>query len=218
VELAGRRLVEAAPLIVEGAAMAGLTAVHGDGTVETCACTDEVVLTLDRFQARYGEGPGLEAGSAGEQVTLTVEDTAADRRWPRFGAAAARLGVRSMISCSLPLQSRGELTLNLHAPQPGAFDATAVEHAAFYATYAALVLDQARLAENLGAALTSRQAIGEASGILMERHRIGSAEAFGRLSGASQRLNAKLWRVAAYVVHTGVEPEQIQAADLNEEG
>jgi GAF domain-containing protein len=217
VESAGRRIVRAAPLIVAGTSMAGLIAVRGDGTVETRACTDGVVMSLDRLQSHYGEGPGLAACAAQDAVTIAVMDTTADRRWPRFGAAAARLGVRSMISCSLPLQGSGAFALNLHAPRPGAFDAVAVEHAAFFAAYAALALDQARLAQNLGTALTSRQAIGEASGILMERHRIGSAEAFARLSAASQRLNVKLWRVAAHVVRTGAEPDEIRLADLSEE-
>ena len=52
-------------------------------------------------------------------------------------------------------------------------------------------------------ALRSRDIIGQAMGILMERHGITDREAFDRLSTASQNLNVRLKDVAEQVVFTG---------------
>ena len=60
--------------------------------------------------------------------------------------------------------------------------------------------------ENLRAALTSRDVIGQAQGILIERERITADQAFGVLRRTSQHLNIKLREVAQYVVDTGEIP------------
>jgi AmiR/NasT family two-component response regulator len=48
--------------------------------------------------------------------------------------------------------------------------------------------------------------IGQAKGILMERHRMSTGHAFAVLSGASQRLNLKLREVAEQLAATGELP------------
>jgi hypothetical protein len=45
----------------------------------------------------------------------------------------------------------------------------------------------------------------------MERHRVGSAEAFGMLVAASQRLNIKLRDIALRVVETDRSPQELAA-------
>lgn len=58
--------------------------------------------------------------------------------------------------------------------------------------------------EQLGEALSSRDAIGQAKGILMERFGIGADEAFAMLNTVSNRTNRKLHEVAARLVSTRV--------------
>ena len=53
----------------------------------------------------------------------------------------------------------------------------------------------------------SREIIGEAMGILMERERITAPQAFDILRRASQHLNIKLREVAQNLVETGEEPD-----------
>jgi AmiR/NasT family two-component response regulator len=53
------------------------------------------------------------------------------------------------------------------------------------------------------AAVLNRDVIGQAKGILMERHRITADAAFALLAEASQRKNVKLADVAAHLVETG---------------
>ena len=67
--------------------------------------------------------------------------------------------------------------------------------------------DEERRTEHLHAALTTREVIGQAQGILMERERISAGQAFDVLRRASQHLNRKLRDVAQDLVDTGDRPE-----------
>jgi len=51
--------------------------------------------------------------------------------------------------------------------------------------------------------------VGQAMGILIERHRIVSEEAFHMLRRASQDHNVKLREVAMRVIETGAEPDDV---------
>jgi AmiR/NasT family two-component response regulator len=53
------------------------------------------------------------------------------------------------------------------------------------------------------AAVTNRDLIGQAKGILMERHRITADAAFTLLAEASQHKNLKLTQIASHLVETG---------------
>lgn len=60
---------------------------------------------------------------------------------------------------------------------------------------------------NLEAAIQSHRTVGQAVGILVERHRLTPTRAFDRLKQASQNRNLKLHDVATRVIETGAEPE-----------
>ena len=57
--------------------------------------------------------------------------------------------------------------------------------------------------EQLEAGLRTRGTIGQAQGILMERHKITADEAFAMLRVRSQNLNVKLARLAEHLASTG---------------
>ncbi len=59
------------------------------------------------------------------------------------------------------------------------------------------------MSRHLHEALGSRDVIGQAKGILMERLRLTPEEAFDVLRRSSQRLNVKLREVAAALAETG---------------
>ena len=72
------------------------------------------------------------------------------------------------------------------------------------------VVDRQRSADkqaNIEQAIDSHRVIGQAVGILVERHRLLPGQAFDRLKEASQNRNLKLRDVAARVIQTGAEPE-----------
>jgi PAS domain S-box-containing protein len=60
---------------------------------------------------------------------------------------------------------------------------------------------------NLEAAIQSHRMVGQAVGILVERHRLTPNQAFDRLKQASQNRNLKLHDVASRVIETGAEPD-----------
>lgn len=60
---------------------------------------------------------------------------------------------------------------------------------------------------NLEYAVESHRLIGQAVGILVERHRITPAKSFDLLRAASQARNLKLREVALRVIETGVDPD-----------
>lgn len=109
----------------------------------------------------------------------------------------------------VPLSVNDEMlgALSLYGAVPAAFDPSAKRLAELYATHAALALAEARRTDQLRRALATRDVIGQANGVLMERHRITSDQAFERLKRASHRLNCKLVDVAETLAATGMLPE-----------
>jgi GAF domain-containing protein len=165
------------------------------------ATTGRAPHLLDRAQQQLGAGPCIEAAQA--QSTVRVADTLADGRWGEFCATAAGLGVRSMLCVPLGVDERLVGTLSLFADRPAAFTDRDERLTTLFATLAALALADAQRAQQLRTALESRDLIGQAKGILMERNRITASEAFDRLSEQSQLRNVKLTVVAGHLVETG---------------
>ena len=128
-----------------------------------------------------------------------------------FGPQAAAAGARC--AAGLPPLSDGTWARSLYARYPRAFGATDRAKGLIFATLSALALggaqtheDEDRRASNLNQALATRELIGQAQGILMERERITSDQAFDILRRASQHLNVRLREVAPDLVDTGDRP------------
>jgi GAF domain-containing protein len=168
------------------------------------ASTGEPPLLLDRLQQKLGDGPCIHA--AKHQLVFRIEDTGEDGRWPEFCAEAARLEVRSMLCVPLWIDERGLGALSLYADQVAAFSDPHERVAVLLATFAALALAEAQRADQMHDALGNRDIIGQAKGILMERHRITADAAFAVLSRVSQAENMKLAEVARRFVETGELP------------
>lgn len=209
-EVTLERLVAGCLDLIGPADGAGLTLRRGRGRLETVGATDDRAERADQAQYETGEGPCLD--SALHRQTHVVDDTATDRRWPRWGAKAAALGVRSVISVELPaLPSPADPSprpigaINLYSREPGAFSADDVELAEIYATHAAVALDAARLVEGLQRAVRSRHLIGMAQGMIMQRYGVDMARAFAVLQRWSSHRNLPLREVAEAIVE-GREP------------
>lgn len=196
--------------VVTGCDWAGVMTVQG-GVVQSPAVTDPLVRACDAEQKRAGEGPCLQVLGHREPL-IRVDDLAADPRWPVFGPAAVRLGVGSMLSCELSAGPRDSAALNLYAGRPHAFDEEAEQLGQIFAIHASMAWSRARLEAQLRAAVDSRAGIGQAMGILMERHRVTPEQAFEMLKVASQNLNIRLRDLAEQVVLTGLDPAQMGPA------
>jgi hypothetical protein len=97
------------------------------------------------------------------------------------------------------------------SPGPGTARRTVAElllHSLAQAVDRIVTVDRFRQNEaNLERAVESHRLVGQAMGILIERHRIVSEEAFHVLRRASQDHNVKLREVAQRVIETGAEPD-----------
>jgi transcriptional regulator with GAF, ATPase, and Fis domain len=178
---------------------AGISLVVRGGTVESHAPSSRVVNDLDQLQNTLGEGPCLD--SIWEEERIVVDDMeAAQDRWPRYAAAAAERGIGSLMSFQLFAESGSAGALNLYSSQAHVFDQSTADVGRLFAAQAALVLHGAKRIQGLHVALESRDVIGQAKGILMERFGTGQARAFSMLVESSQHTNMKLAKVAEWVV------------------
>jgi transcriptional regulator with GAF, ATPase, and Fis domain len=194
-------IVAAAVQTVPGAEYAGVMIVQGRRDIETQAATDEVARLVDRAQYDTRQGPCLDA--AYEQRTVRLSDMAHEDRWPQFSRRALDAGVRSMLSFQLYVVGDNLGALNLYSRRRAAFNDESEDTGLLFASHAAIAMVGARREQNLTRAMSVRDLIGQAKGILMERHKITDDRAFQLLVRVSQRSNIKLVEVARSLVETG---------------
>lgn len=207
------RVVNAARSAVPGADLVSVTLRTDDGFT-TPVYTDELALKLDEVQYRLDEGPCVESTRTPGLGLTFSGDLAAGVEFPVFGPAAAELGARSVMAVGL--FPEGEVprfgALNLYAFEAHGLDELDRDLALILAAHAstALAATVASTAADLEAAqlreaLQSRDVIGQAKGILMERRGISADDAFDVLRRASQSLNIKLATVAQTLVDRRAE-------------
>lgn len=168
--------------------------------IETITATDPLIEKLDRIQMEIGQGPDIEALS--ERLSVIVNDTAADTRWPRWAAMVSDAGIRSLLNIRLYTSDEILGTLNLYSRTPDRFDSEDQAAAHVVARHAAVAIAAARKEENLWQAVDARQSIGQAQGILMERFDLDPDKAFQVLVRYSRNNNIKLRDVATSLIET----------------
>ena len=198
-------ITAAAVATVPGAEMASVSLVTRR-EVDPRGATGDQVREIDRLQTELGEGPCLDA--LREEETVLVEDFATEQRWPRFAAAAVERGARSLLSFQLFTDGDNLGALNLYATRPGSFGPDAETVGKVFSSHAAIALSAARQEQNLRGAMDHRDLIGQAKGILMERHRITAGQAFDLLARTSSHTNRKLFDIAEELTDTGALPER----------
>lgn len=194
-------IVHAAVQTVPGAQHASVSAIRKRREVDTLASTNDVSRAVDVAQYETGQGPCLE--TLFEQETVRLADMAGEHRWPEFTKRAVELGVGSMLSLQLFVDGDDLGALNLFSMDTNAFGDDSEDIGLLFASHAAVAMSAAQQKEQLKKAIGSRQLIGQAQGILMERLKIDDDRAFALLVRASQDTNRKLVDVAAELVHTG---------------
>lgn len=194
------RVVAVAIGEVPGARWAGVTVTDRDGA-RTLAASAPVVTAVDSLQYALDEGPCLSAVSDADVVVSA--DLQADGRWPTFGSRAGEYGVRSMLAVRMFSDHGTVGALNLYASTVDAFGPESEASAVPLAVHAGTALVSARAEANLRLALGSRDVIGQAKGILMERHKLSADDAFVLLTRVSQSRHRKLRDVAEHLASTG---------------
>lgn len=193
-------LVETTQRSLTGVDHVGISVRHSDGRIETLAASSEFVRQLDELQYKLMEGPSVEAILQDGQFVVNRADL--EDRWPRYMSKAVPLGLRSQMGLSLYTDGATVGGLNLYSTHMDEFDPDVLYIAELFAQHAALAMGKDRLTQHMGAGMRSRQRVGQAVGILMERYELDEDRAFAYLSRVSQSKNVKLRKVAETIVST----------------
>jgi GAF domain-containing protein len=194
-------IVRAAVDNVPGAQFAGISVVEARHKVITRAWSDEVVQACDRAQYETGQGPCLEAVYL--EQTVRLSDMRAEQRWPKFSRRATEYGIGSMLCLQLYVSGDNLGALNLYSSFPDAFNDESEHVGLLLASHAAVAMASAQREERLLRAVETRDLIGQAKGILMERYKITAEQAFSLMIQASQNTNIKLRDIADHLTATG---------------
>ncbi|WP_030037992.1 GAF and ANTAR domain-containing protein, partial [Streptomyces resistomycificus] len=193
--------------LVDGCDAAGILAVRKGRAVTLAACGD-MVKESDRLQGELGEGPcfDLARRKDGDRVYRIPDMAQPQPTWQRYATEVRKLGVGSMTGVLLYTDNEDFGALNLYSRRAGAFGEDIETAGWLLASHAAVALASARTIDQLEHAMDTRHAIGEAMGILMERHQMSEDDAFNVLRSISQHHNIKLHDVAQRVRAEGTEP------------
>ena len=150
----------------------------------------------------------------GPDGVVLVHDLAADdaQRWPRFAPRAVDAGFRSILSIQLSLEEDTRAALNLYSAGPHVFDVESRQTAGLFGVQAAVLLYGNAQAQHLKRAVDSRDLIGRAKGVLMERFTTDADGAFQMLVRSSQDTNMRLVEVARWL--TGQVNERVHQEPL----
>ena len=179
-----------AAVTIPGTAGAGVTLVDDRGR-RSAAASDPLVAAADSLQYQFDSGPCLTAWS--EQATVRIDRLDTEDRWPRWTAAAAELGVASMVSLPLVAGDTSVGAIKVYSRQAGIYDARAEEILRLFAEQAAVLLvnmltlaDARRLSSQLSEVLRRRDTISQATGVLIARGAPDQEAAFAMLVAASR--------------------------------
>ena len=191
-------IVDVARVSIPGFDHAGISVIHGDGTIETLAGTDALVWDLDALQYEVDEGPCVDAMR--RVPVVTVEHAQHAQQWPRYIPQAVACGLKAQLALRLYDDGDAVGGLNLYSTESETVDPDAQHVAQLFASHAAIALGRARVEEQLTEAMVTRQIIGQATGLLMERYQLDPDRAFQFLIRTSQTSNSKLRDVARELV------------------
>lgn len=193
---------------------AGSISVTHEGRVETRQPTSDRIGKLDAVQSELFEGPCITALEDPPETGVVIAcDFAGEydsARWPRFAPRAVEAGYRALISTTLSVDGEPRSALNLYAAEPNAFDEQTRAITALFGAQASVLLYGSDTVHHLQQAVDSRDLIGRAKGVLMERFTVDDEAAFRMLVKASQDTNMKLVAVARWLTSsvTGGRPAQ----------
>ena len=192
-------LAEHAAVEIPGRSYAGVTVTRNGKHIDTPAATHQWPLVLDEIQQRHRQGPCLTA--AWEEKTIHVANLETDERFPLYARdALAETPVRSVMAFQLWIAGETMGALNVYAETPDAFSADTRDIGLVFAAHSSVAWNAARRDEQFKKALASRDVIGQAKGMLMERYGVSAIQAFDLLRKLSQDSNTPLIRIATDLV------------------
>lgn len=173
--------------------------------VRSVATTGPVPKNLDNLQEDLQQGPHIDA--IHDRVTVRIDDFGTEHRWPEFMARALEITpVRSGLTIQLYTHDSEIGALSLYSERAHAITAQLEDLALAVAAHAAIGLASARRDDQFRHALASRDIIGQAKGMIMERFDVDAADAFQLLVRLSQEKNIPLHSIAVQLVNRDHPP------------
>jgi transcriptional regulator with GAF, ATPase, and Fis domain len=191
----------AAVELIDGVDCADVLLISNPDHYRSVAATSLLPSKLDNFQQEFHDGPCVVAADGNPVVRC--DDLRTDGRWPDFAKSAVSVGVHSVMSYQLYTHRTEMGALNLFGMRSGVFGNEEEALGAMLATHAALALMAQNKELQFQSALASRDIIGQAKGMIMERFQVDSVRAFQLLTAMSQNSNTRVIQVAAEIVERG---------------
>jgi GAF domain-containing protein len=183
---------------------AGVTVVDEHGK-RSRAASNAAVEEADARQYEFDEGPCLTAWRTRELVR--IDDTTTDGRWPRWNEAASRLGVRSVLSAPLLVGSESIGAMKVYCERPMNYGSQDEQIMRLLAEQAAILLANSqslqtarRLSRQLTEALSSRDAVARATGVLLAQGAASEDDAFAALAATARAAGRPVQSVARALV------------------
>lgn len=193
---------------VPGVRHGSISVLERGGATRTLAATGELSRHFDEIQFTLREGPSIDALHGPDPVmALSCASREHRDRWPEVCPRAATLGLTAALAVRLAWEGRTLGVLTLSSDEPVPLPEHTVGLATAFAAHAAATVAIARKVEQLELAMVTRQEIGQAVGILMERYGLSADSAFAYLRRLSQDSNVKLRDLAERLRLTGRLPE-----------
>jgi GAF domain-containing protein len=190
---------------LEGCDGTSLMLLGKDRTIASPAYSSRVAYESDLAQYQADEGPCLDA--LRDHAVYVIDDLELETRWPEYRARALKIGVRSMLSYRLYAKGQTFGALDFYAKRPHVYSPFSKVIGQVFASHAGVALKGAMTEAGLEKAIESRDVIGQAKGILMERRGLTAADAFTTLVSLSQHNNVRIRDIAESITTTGEIPD-----------
>ncbi|WP_129668441.1 GAF and ANTAR domain-containing protein [Phytoactinopolyspora endophytica] len=177
---------------------ASITLYNAPSSIDTTCATAPQAHKATLAQVDLGEGPNVTALSSDEPVV--ADDIPADTRWRRWAPIVAELGFNGVVSIRLGTQSTTLGTLSLYSTFAKRFDDGHVTTLNLYAQHASAAVVAAQRRSKLRHAIDSRNLIGQAQGILLERHALDAEGAYAMLQRYARDNRVNLVKGAGDIV------------------
>jgi hypothetical protein len=183
-----------------GADLAGVSLRPPEGDSVRLAASHAELVRLDDAEGESGRALGWPTPERG--ALISVADTRTDRRWPTWSSVVSRQ--RLLAVCLIEMTRLGgrPVTLELFSRTAGAFDARELPGVAAFARVIGLSVHHTERRSNLARAMKTRDTIGQAQGILMERYGLTSEQAMQYLRRVSQDSQQKVQDIATQLVQS----------------
>ncbi|SDF02881.1 GAF domain-containing protein [Blastococcus aurantiacus] len=166
------------------------------------AASNAAAEQADALQYEFDEGPCLTAWATREPVR--IDDTTTDGRWPRWNQAVSRLGVRSVLSTPLVTGDESIGAMKVYCERPMNYGPHDEQVMRLLASQAAILLantqslvEARRLSRQLTDALAGRDAVAQATGVLLAQGAANRQEAFATLAATANRTGRPVEEIAS---------------------